>query len=66
MFDRWLDRFRPSDDADSRDAVERTKQILDRVHRQEPEVRRHVAFARRTIRENELAPKIRAALRETY
>lgn len=62
---RLLDRWRPkSPDDDTRKALERTEQILAHIERQAPEVQRHGLLARRAIKENELAPKIRAALRE--
>lgn len=50
---------------EARVAADRSEQILRHVERQEPEVRRHAAFARLVLEENHLAPKIRRALRES-
>lgn len=68
MLDRLLNRLRPhhSDHDQTRAAIARTEQIIARVEEQDPAVRSHLAAARRGLRENELAPKIRAALREGY
>lgn len=71
MLNRLFDRFRPDDpiessDEDTRQAQQRSEQIIERVMRQAPEVQRHSTFARRTMHENELAPKIRRALRESF
>ena len=64
MLNRLIHRLRPKrPDEETLRAIERSEQILARVEKQEPEVRRHVAFALRTMHENELAPKLRAALR---
>lgn len=67
MFARFIDRFRPTPpDESTRRAVQRSEEIMARVERQESEVQRHSAFARRVLRENELSPKIRAALRGSH
>lgn len=69
--DRWIERIRPdvdevSEDTGTRRAMARSEEIHSLVKRQEPEVRHHHSFARRVIRENDLAPKIKRAVREAH
>lgn len=61
--DRLLDRLRPEPDEGTRAAIARTDRIHEQIEQQAGEVQAHSAFARRTIRENELQHKIVRALR---
>lgn len=66
ILDRLIERLRPEvPDHHTTRALARTEEIHAKVEGQEPEVQRHTAFARNTMRENELKSKIQRALRES-
>ena len=66
ILDLLAHRLRGSEQVhESRAAALHSEKVIERVERQEPEARRHAAFARLVMAENHLAPKIRHAMRET-
>ena len=66
ILDRLIQLLRP-DAPDERtcQALARTEEIHAQVEGQRSEVQQHTAFARHTMRENELKSKIQRALRES-
>ena len=67
VVNKMLSRLRPDEEQATRsheEATKRSEQIIAAVERQEPEVRQHSRFALRIMAENDLAPRIRRAIRE--